>query len=153
MPLLVQRQALIGCDWEPERVSEERPRWPDVMLIGSAAIPFVGMGVAKVQVDDESWAALIPFLLVAALAVVVLMSVYAARDRSFVSSEAPYWPRSRVGVWLYVAAMFSLPVMLVVSAIVSAASGYWLTGAFFLAMAITPTLLRILAIKEVRASR
>ena len=76
----------------------------------------------------------------------MLLAVYAARARSFVRSEVPYWPRSRRGAQLYVAAMFFLPVVMVVTAALAVASGMWLPGAALIAMTITPMLLRLYAL-------
>ncbi len=134
-------------------MSEQAPKWLDVLLIGSPTIPLVGMGLVKVQRENESWAALIPFVLIAALAVVVLLSLYAVRDRSFQSSAPQYWPRARAGTWLYVAALVSLPLVLVVGAAISIATDQWLAAGILLAMTVTPTLLRVAALREIRRTR
>jgi integral membrane sensor domain MASE1 len=134
-------------------VNEQATKWRDGLFIASPAIPLVGMGLIKVQRENESRAALIPFLLVAALAVVVLLSVYAARDRSFQTSASHYWPRTRAGTWLYVAVLFCFPLTLVIAAAISIAADQWLAAGILLALAVTPTMLRVAALREIRKTR
>lgn len=91
----------------------------DVLVIASPAVPLLGLGLLKVRSDHESLIALVPFVLVAVLAVVAMLAVYGARDRSARDSSEPYWPKSRVGASAYVAGLFLLPAMLLAGATIS----------------------------------
>ena len=129
------------------------PRWVNVLVIASPAIPLLGMGLLKVGSDDESLIALVPFVLIAALAVAVGMAVYGARDRSAQDSSEQYWPKSRVGVWAYVAGLFLLPATLVVGAAVSILNRQWLLAGVLVATTVTPMLMRVTHLATVRRTQ
>ena len=124
-----------------------------VLAVASPTVPLVCIGVLKVQSDGQSWVGLVPFVLVAALLVVLVLSVYAARDQSSQNSSEPYWPRSRLGVWAYVAALFFLPLMLVALAAITLLTDHYLVAGILLAMAVTPTLLKVETLRQVHRDR
>ena len=125
----------------------------DVLVIASPAVPLLGLGLLKVERDDESLIALVPFVLVAVFAVVVMLAVYGARDRSALDASEPYWPKSRVGAWGYVAGLFLLPATLLAGAAVSIVDRQWLMAGVLLAMTVTPVLMRITVLRAVGRTR
>ena len=133
-------------------MSEPVPRWLVVLLVASAPIWLLGIGLLEVQ-EEGTWAALVPFVLLAALVLAVLLVVVAVRDPSSQLSTAPYRPRSGASHRLRVAVLLSFPLALVAAAVVSSVTGQWLAAGLLLTMAVTPLVLRVRALRSARSPR
>lgn len=129
------------------------PKWMSRLVIISPAIPLVGMGLLEIQREDKSLTALVPFVLVAALAVAVILAVYGARDRFGPVTAESYWPKTRLGIWTYVAALFLLPATLLIVAVISIFTNQLLLAGVLLAMTITPVVLRVAQLAAIRRMR
>ena len=117
-------------------------RWRLALYIAGPAVFLLGLGLLEME-SDQSLMALVPFALLALLSVTVILAVGAARDSSVQVESEPYWPKSRWGALAHLIALFSVPAVLVMAAVISLATDQWLAAGVLLAMAIPPLLLRL----------
>lgn len=127
--------------------------WFRVFLIASPAIPLLGVGVLSVQSRKETLVALLPFILVAFLAVVVVWAVDSVREGPFEltpTDSQSSWPRTPRGLWVAIALVALLPLASVTGALIAISQGQWLAAAVVLAAVTPTTVLHVVQFKVVR---
>ena len=131
----------------------ELPKWVWSAVILSPAIPIIVMGVVHVAENGESWTGFVPFVLIAAFAVAVMLAVYGARDKASTGMAPPQRPMTRWQFRRYVLVLAFIPVALLTAAVVALVNRWWLEAGVFLALVIPPTLLHTFAIQVARTNR